>query len=187
MRDEVRVLDASGLLSERLVAVHGVGIQGTDIERFECSGAALTWCPTSNHFLFGRTVAAGLLERGIDLLLGSDSRLTGDGDLLDEIRAARRCALVDDQRLTDAVGLVSASRLCLCAPSLEPGAKADFILLARNLVEASSSDVALTVVGGIPRVARADIAGQLGGYVEKGRIRRVGGVVRWTNQQGRMA
>lgn len=185
--DEVRALADRDLLNERLVAVHGVGIRDLEIERFERSGAALAWCPTSNQFLFGRTACARLLEGGIDLLLGSDSRLTGAGDLLDEIRAARRSALVDDERLRGAVGPISAARLGLCAPSLEPGARADFILLGRSLGEARSDDIALTVVGGIPRVARADIALQLGGYCEVGRTRRLGRLVRWTYQQGRLA
>lgn len=181
---EIATLDDRGLLNERLVAVHGVGINTDGIDRFEKSGAALTWCPTSNHFLFGRTVSTKLLERDIDVLLGSDSRLTGSGDLLDEIRAARGCRLLDDDRLAASVGDISAERLDLAAPSLEPGNKADLILIGRPITEANSGDVALTVVDGIPRVARPDIAGQLGQLAERGVPRREGRVVRWTNQQG---
>jgi cytosine/adenosine deaminase-related metal-dependent hydrolase len=183
---EAAILHDRGLLNERLVAVHGVGIDAYEIDRFERSGAALTWCPSSNHFLFGRSVSAKLLDRNIDLLLGSDSRLTGAGDLLDEIQIAAKCRLVDEQRLADAVGSVSASRLGLAAPSLEPGRNADLILLAAPLSNACSNDVALTMVGGVIRVARPDIAGQLGKYAEQGHAKRLGHVVRWANQHGRM-
>lgn len=182
---ETAVLQDRGLLNERLVAVHGVAIDGSEIDRFERSGAALTWCPTSNDFLFGRTASAKLLERNVDLLLGSDSRLTGAGNLLDEIRAARCCGLVDDERLSDAVGRISASRLGLASPSLEEGGKADLILIDAPLTQARSSNVALTMVDGIVRVARASVASQLGTYAGQGHARCLEGVVRWTNQQGR--
>ena len=185
-QQETARLDEAGLLNERLIAVHGVGILGGEIDRFERSGAALAWCPTSNDFLFRRTVSAKLLDRNVDVLLGSDSRLTAAGDLLDELRAARECRLVEDRRLAQSVGEVSASRLGLAVPSLEPGSKADVILIARPIAEANSSDVALTIVEGIPRVARPDIACQLGRFAQQGHARRLGRVVRWTNQQGRI-
>ena len=184
--EETAILDDKGLLNEHLIAVHGVGIDGCEIDRFERSGAALTWCPSSNHFLFGRSVSAKLLDRNIDLLLGSDSRLTGAGDLLDELRTAARSRLIDEQRLANAVGSVSASRLGLGAHSLEQGSKADLILLAAPLSNACSNDVALTIVDGVIRVARPDIARQLGKYAKHGQAKRLGRVVRWTTQQGRL-
>jgi len=181
---EVEVLDSGGLLNKQLVAVHGVGIDETGAKRFERSGAALVWCPTSNHFLFGRTASLKLLESGIDVLLGSDSRLTGAGDLLDEMRAARAFGILDDKRLSDAVGFTCARRLGLPAPSLEPGSNADLILLGGPLTQARSEDVALTVVAGVPRVARGDIACRLGDLTEQGTTVKLAGVRRWINQQG---
>lgn len=183
---EIAILHDEGLLNERLIAVHGVGIDACEIDRFERSGAALTWCPSSNQFLFGRSVSAKLLDRNIDLLLGSDSRLTGAGDLLQEIRIAAKYGLIDEQRLAKGVGSVSASRLGLAAPSLEQGCRADLILLAAPLSNACSNDIALTMVDGVVRVARSDIARQLGKYAEQGQAKRLGRVVRWTNQEGRM-
>ena len=35
--------------------IHGVGADSDAVARLRASGAALTWCPSSNHFLFGRT------------------------------------------------------------------------------------------------------------------------------------
>ena len=85
-----------------------------------------------------------------------------------------------------AVGRTAARRLGLAEPSLEPGAKADVILLDEPLLRARSSDVALTVVEGIPRVARPDIARHLGPLAEHGKMMRQGRTVRWTNHQGRI-
>jgi cytosine/adenosine deaminase-related metal-dependent hydrolase len=178
---EVADLGQRGLLDQRLIAVHGVGIDASGVTQFHRAGSALVWCPTSNNFLFGRTAPAPLLE-GADVLLGSDSRLTGAGDLLDELRAARALQILDDERLADAVGGVCARRLGLPEPSLEPGSSADLILLGRPLAQARSADVALTVVAGVPRVARLDLARQLGVLAGHGTKMRVGGVVRWTNR-----
>ena len=181
---EISALDRRGLLNERLVAVHCVGADANGIERLRDSGAALVWCPTSNQFLFGRTAPAELLEGDTDVLIGSDSRLTGAGDLLDEIRAARAFGILDDERLRAAVGATCARRLGLPEPSLEPGSNADLILLARPLEQARAADVALTVVGGIPRVAHGAIAARLGSLAEHGTRMPIGSVVRWINQQG---
>lgn len=178
---EVAELDERGLLNDRLVAVHGVGMDNAGVERFRNAGAALVWCPTSNHFLFGRTAPGDLLGGGVDVLVGSDSRLTGAGDLLDELRAARACNLIDDERLIGAVGATAARRLGLAAPSLEPGNAADLVLIDRPLLDASASNVLLTMVGGVPRVASDDLASRLGAAGERGTRMRVGMVERWTN------
>jgi len=177
---EVEALDRMGLLSRRLIAVHGVGIAGEALARFHASGAALVWCPTSNLFLLGRTVSPALLQ-GADILLGSDSLLSGAGDLLDELQAARVLGLLDDARLADAVGITAARRLGLPLPSLDPGAPADIIVLTRPLLEARAEDVALVIVGGVPRVARPDLVPALGTLALGGGIRRQGGIERWTN------
>lgn len=178
---ELPALDRQGLLNERLIAVHGVGIDSSGVKRFHQSGAALVWCPTSNHFLFGRSAPAELLDGESDVLLGSDSRLTGEGDLLDELQAARGTRLVDDVRLADSVGATAARRLGLPEPSLEPGSSADVILLDHPITEARSRDVALTIVAGIPRVVRFDIARGLGPLADRGARMRVGAVERWTS------
>jgi cytosine/adenosine deaminase-related metal-dependent hydrolase len=177
--EEVRALAARGLLTSGLIAAHGVGVDPDGVARLRACGAAVAWCPTSNLFLFGRTAPAELLAPGIDVLLGSDSRLTGDGDLLDELRCARTLGLVDEHRLEAAVGSVAARRLGLAEPSLEPGAPADLIVLTRPLLDAGAEDVALVMVGGVPRVARPDLAASLDRHVAEPAQMRIGDIVRW--------
>ena len=178
--DEVRRLDALGLLGRNLLAVHGVGMDADAITRFRHSGAALVWCPTSNLFLLGRTVPRELLD-GIDVLLGSDSLLTGEGDLLDELRAARALELLDDARLEAAVGATTARRLGLPIPSLEPGSRADLVVLGKPLLEASSADVELVIANGVPRLAHPRLAAELDRDWPAGCPATVRGVTRWTN------
>ncbi len=150
--DEIRELDRRGFLTSRLLAVHVVGADADGIQRFRDSGAAIVWCPSSNFFLFGKTVPADLVAHGVDVLIGSDSLLTGVGSLLDELRFARTLGLLSDERLIDSVGATAARRLGLPEPSLEEGAPADVIVLRRPLLEATDADVALVIVNGVPRM-----------------------------------
>ena len=179
--DEVRELKARGLLTSRLIAVHGVGLDSQGIDSFVESGAALVWCPTSNMFLFGRTAPNALLQSGADVLLGSDSLLTGSGDLLDEIRFARAHGSLTDAQLEKAVGLTPARRLGLPAPSLDIGAPANLILLCRPLLDARAADVALVMVEGVPRVARPDLVAGLPPVADEGELIKLGSIARWAN------
>jgi len=149
---EVPLAAAAGLLDARLVAVHCVGVEQDAVASLSAAGAAVVWCPTSNAFLYGRGPAPALLGSDVDLLLGTDALLTGDGTLLDELRAAAAAGAVDEARLLGAVGAVAARRLGLPAPSLEPGSDADFVVLRRPPLEARPADVLLVVVAGLPRL-----------------------------------
>ena len=179
--DEVRALHARGLLGPELIAVHGVGLDDDEVALFRRSGAALVWCPSSNLFLFGRTAPPRLLAEEIDVLLGSDSLLTGEGDLLDELRCARATGLLAGARLEAAVGDVAARRLGLAPARLVPGERADLVVLSRPLLEASAVDVELVVAGGIVRVAAPGL--RLGLLTGTGSLATVGGVTRWTDQR----
>ncbi len=159
MADEVGELDRRGLLDEHLIAVHAVGVDTAGAARLAAARAAVVWCPTSNAFLFGRTASGQLLRSGVDVLLGSDSLLTAAGTLLDELRAARRLALMDDRSLLAAVGEVAARRLGLPVPILEPGAPADLAHFTASPLEATAADVSLVVVGGEPRYGDSEHAG----------------------------
>lgn len=177
---EVDALAELGLLRSDLIAVHGVGMDEAAVARFRASGAALAWCPSSNQFLFGRTAPRSLLAEGIDLMLGSDSLLTGAGDLLDEIRYARTLGEVEDHRLADAVGTIAARRFGLPEPSLEVGAPSDLIVLRNPILEACAQDVLLVLVDGTARVAHPALGPTLDRFVRGAEEKTVGPVTRWT-------
>ncbi|HKD24130.1 MAG TPA: hypothetical protein VKB71_19070 [Rhizomicrobium sp.] len=173
--DEVRTLAARGILSPGLVAVHAVGPDADGIALLRASGAALAWCPTSNHFLFGLTAPEALLADGMDVLLGSDSLLTGDGTLLDEIRVAR--GIISDERLLGAVGTTAALRLGIPAPKIAIGAPADLVLFRRTALDATLDDVLLVMARGEFRVLHPDLAAALG--ITGGSALEWRGVRRW--------
>jgi len=150
---EVAALRAHGLLDERLIAVHAVGVDADGIDSLRAAGAAVVWCPTSNHFLLGRTAPRALVANGLDILLGTDALLTADGTMLDELRAAAAAGYLDEHALHAAVGSTAACRLGMPEPSLRPGSHADLVLLRRPLLEATPRDVALVLVAGRPVLA----------------------------------
>jgi cytosine/adenosine deaminase-related metal-dependent hydrolase len=83
-----------GTLDGRTVLVHAVGLtrEGWDLVR--TAGASVIWCPRSNLFTLGRTLSQETIESGIPIALGTDSSLTTEGDLLDELNHCGQQSLV---------------------------------------------------------------------------------------------
>lgn len=155
---EVREAARRELLNARFVGVHLVGIDDEGVQLFRAAGAAAVWCPTSNEYLYGRTMPRALADTGVDVVLGTDSLLTGEGTLLAELRRARALGYLDDGRLARAVGATAARRFALPAPRLAPGDPADAVLLRKPLLEATPRDVGLVLVGGRPRLGDVEFA-----------------------------
>ena len=91
--DEIVRLNDLGLLTPRTVLVHALALSAADIALVREKGVSIVWCPTSNLSTYGRTLTADLLRSGIPIALGSDSAITADGDLMDEIGAASKCSI----------------------------------------------------------------------------------------------
>lgn len=89
-RSEVGRLDELGVLSERTVLVHGIGLDQPDLHRLRRRRSSLVWCPSSNLFTCGQTLAADALHSGLRVVLGTDSALTAQVDLIDEIGVAQK-------------------------------------------------------------------------------------------------
>lgn len=165
-RAELAELDRLGCLAANSVLVHGVGLGPRDIERVIAAGAAVVWCPGSNRALLGRTLDPRRLCKAGRLLLGSDSRLSGERDLLDELRLALdRYGLTPTQLLWLATR--DAARI-LGLPGrgrLSPGAHADLLIVqdhggdpVRSLLDISRSEIRAVVRDGLPRIADPDLA-----------------------------
>jgi cytosine/adenosine deaminase-related metal-dependent hydrolase len=83
--NDVSRLDQMQVLDERTVIVHGLACTAREISLINRRGASLVICPTSNSFLFGKTLSRELLTSVERLAIGSDSPITAAGDLLDEV------------------------------------------------------------------------------------------------------
>ena len=87
--EEIFRLDHMHLLDSRTVLVHGLALTPKTISLLNQRGAALIACPTSNLFLFSKTLSGEQFASVQRIALGSDSPITGKGDLLDEIQYVR--------------------------------------------------------------------------------------------------
>jgi cytosine/adenosine deaminase-related metal-dependent hydrolase len=89
-RQELWGLDRLGVLDDSTVLVHGLALDRKGVAHLRDRGASLIVCPSSNKFLYGEVPGASLLSTIEKVALGSDSPLTAEGDLLDEVRFAMR-------------------------------------------------------------------------------------------------
>ena len=163
---EIDTFDRLGCLGSNTVFIHGVAFGRSAADRVIAAGAGLVWCPSSNHFLFDATADVRAFDDADRLALGSDSRLSGERDLLDELKSAHATRQLSAEGLGRAVTTGAAQLLRLpAAGRLSAGDPADLtVLRAREtcpfdtLVGASRNDVRLTMIGGEPRVAEPLLA-----------------------------
>ena len=176
-------------LDERTVIVHGLGLDSRGLALMNSVGASLVWCPTSNVFLFGRTHDGDTIRRFSNVALGSDSPLTAQGDLLDEIRFAHESVGVPPQELYEMVTRRAARTLRLKSSegTVSVGGLADLVGVrdtglspAQTLVTLSFRDIELVVIGGRVQLASSTIFARLPRFLTTGlQPLDVEGTLRW--------
>jgi len=170
-REELSRLRELGCLGENTVLVHGVGLSPEDWISVRRAGAGLVWCPSSNLFLLGRTAPLDdFLDREpasrTSIALGTDSRLSGARDLLEELRVARAAASVEP---ADLLRMVTANAANLLrapeAGRLSPGLPADLMVIpplaedpAHALLALDRSQIRMVTVGGRPLVGAPELS-----------------------------
>jgi cytosine/adenosine deaminase-related metal-dependent hydrolase len=163
---ELAELDRLGCLAANSVLIHGVGLSKHDVDCVIAAGAAVVWCPASNLALLGQTIDPRRLCVAGRLALGSDSRLSGERDLLAELRGV---ALRDELSPRQLLGLVtSAASRILRLPlhgNLAPGSHANLVIVedrgadeAHSLVGIERNQIRAVVRDGVPRIADPDFA-----------------------------
>jgi cytosine/adenosine deaminase-related metal-dependent hydrolase len=154
-------LDALGAVGPNTVLVHGVGLTATQRQTLIERGGGLIWCPGSNNFMFGQTAQVEELAEAGKLALGSDSRLSGEFDLLNELKVAAKSGQLSPQGLFQTVTTGAARVLRLPNDGrgqLVVGGLADLVLLPpptnddyfAHLLSLSRSQLDLVMVGGKP-------------------------------------
>ena len=132
-------LDAVGLLSERLSAVHCVNVNQEDIRRLSTRGVTVVSCPKSNMKLASGIMPwSTLQDEGIKIALGSDGCASNDLlDLWEEMRSAAFLASVksgdpSDVSPADVFHAATEGGAAACrvsAGTLDPGQRADVVLV----------------------------------------------------------
>lgn len=167
-------LEELGCVRSNTLIVHGIALDSERRARLDRTGAGLVWCPSSNLMLFGQTADVEWLAQRGRVALGTDSRLSGGRDLLEELRVARACPGLSESLLESMVTGRAAALLGLNdRGALKPGLLADLLVVPadRPLSEVTRADIRLVVLGGIPRYADEAHAGMLGPPAFWARIR----------------
>lgn len=164
---ELARLDRMGCLAPNSVLVHGVGMGEQDIDRVIAVGASVVWCPGSNRRLLGRTLDPRRLHAAGRLAMGSDSRLSGARDLLEELHTEDLLGTLDRRALLALTTEAAARVLRLSRRGrLERGFVGDMVIVedrggdeVGGLVGRRRADLRAVVRDGVPRLADPDFAG----------------------------
>lgn len=163
--EEFARLDGWGCIGPNTVIVHGVGLGREAQAKLIDKGGGLIWCPSSNDFLLGTTADVSLIARARRLALGTDSRLSGEGDLLAELRYAATRQYRSVEELVRMVTTDAASLLRLSdAGVLRPGVTADFVVFPlcskkplQSIPATDRSKIRLVVLGGRAQIGDVDM------------------------------
>jgi len=162
----IDILVEHNALTEHTVMIHGIAFSRKDIELIARSGANFIWCPGSNMFMFGKTAKVKeIISAGINTSIGTDSPSSGEINLLDEIRFAKKVYQdlyheeLDDKQIVRMITVnpAKAFRMQDKIGSIERGKLGDLLVVEGNgkepytsLVNARLSDIALIFMEGKP-------------------------------------
>lgn len=130
-RSEIARLNEMEILDNRTVLVHCIGLDDPDLAILRQKKCSVVWCPSSNLFTCETTLNSNLLDSQIPMALGTDSPLTAEGDMGDEICAALRSHPRIADRIFSMVTTQPASILGLPSGSgtIREGSPADLVVV----------------------------------------------------------
>ena len=167
---EVFELHRSGALDDETIIIHGLALGKKGRALLRAANAGLVWCPSSNVFLFGRTLTSEDIRSSRRVAIGSDSPLTAKGDLLDELHFARENSGLPTEELYNSVTARPSELLRLKngEGSLRLGAQGDLFAVrdtglspADSLIGLTYQDIELVLIGGRVHMASAEMIARL--------------------------
>jgi cytosine/adenosine deaminase-related metal-dependent hydrolase len=177
-RRDVRTLERLGALDEYSVLVHGLSFSKDDIDLIKKKDAHVVWCPDSNLFMYNKTTDIKyLLEKGVNVSLGTDSPMSGGLNILFEMKVAKKhykkeygIDLPDKQLVRMVTSNPAKAFRMKNSGSLEAGKRADLVLFDgkgrdpyESIVSAQLRDIKLVIIDGSPVYGCAEYAGLFDG------------------------
>lgn len=188
-KQELYELDRLGLLDMRTVLIHGLALDEAGSDVLRSRRVSLVVCPSSNDFLFNCLPSMEILRGVENLSIGSDSPLTAEGDLLNEVRfGIRRCNIRPERAyamVTEAPA--RALRLREREGTIAAAGVGDLIAVddtglspAETLRSLSMQEVEFVMIGGCVQLASEAIFDRLPSAAREGlEALRIDGLVRW--------
>jgi hypothetical protein len=157
---EIDKLISWNLLKKRLIGVHGVAMTAKQAKKFE----AVIWCPESNYFLLNKTAPADDLKKHTTILFGTDSTLTGNWNIWNHIRLARKTNMLTDTELYGSLHLGGSSNWQTNSDdkgSVVVTKKKDMETPFDSFYATQPEDILLVVYGGLVRLFDNTMLAQL--------------------------
>lgn len=124
---EIAQLIRWNIFSRSMIAVHGVAMNENQAAAFK----ALVWCPESNYYLLNRTAPVNRLKKHLTILFGTDSTLTGNWNIRQHVRLARKTRFLTDTELYNSLTVHAAKTWKLNTGILEEDKDADLVISRR--------------------------------------------------------
>lgn len=171
---DVNTLDRQGGLGENSVLIHGIAFSEQDIDLIKSKKASVVWCGDSNMFMFNKTTNVKmLLDKGVNLCIGTDSPMSGGENILAEIKFNRKLYKkmygleLSDETIYRMITVNSAKAFRLHDHgSIKTGNVADFVVVKdrggsfiNSVVSSDLKDIMLVVINGMPAYGDIEYAG----------------------------
>ncbi|MCL1833957.1 MAG: amidohydrolase family protein [Leptospirales bacterium] len=163
--NDITTLDKKMGLGDHSVLVHGIAFSEKDMDLIKKKGASVVWCADSNIFMFNKTTNIKmLLDKKINVCIGTDSPMSGGENLLYEMRFGEKLykKLYGEELSSETiykmvtVNPAKAFRLH-DSGDIKEGNIADLIVVKdrggsyiNSVVSAELKDIMLVVINGLP-------------------------------------
>jgi cytosine/adenosine deaminase-related metal-dependent hydrolase len=129
-KDEINALLKWNLYNRKLIGIHAVAMNEKQASGF----SALVWCPDSNIFLLGQTSQINNLKNQTKILFGTDSTVSSNWNLWEQLRLAKKRNMVTDTELFDMLATTAADVWnTIGSGKLATGYNADLVIGKRNM------------------------------------------------------
>ena len=170
---DVKVLDKKGGLGDHSVLVHGLAFSESDIDLIKKRGAFVVWCGDSNMFMYNKTTNIRmLLEKKVNVCIGTDSSMSGGENLLYEMMFDKKlykklyAEELPDETIYRMVTVNPAKAFRLAdTGEIKPGYIADLLVVRdrggsyhNSFVAADLRNIMLVVINGLPVYGDAEFA-----------------------------
>ncbi|MBS3788080.1 MAG: amidohydrolase family protein [Candidatus Bipolaricaulota bacterium] len=171
----VELMHDRGYLDTGVVASHMIFLNDKEIGHVAESNVNVVWCPTVDAMVMGPSRAGELLEREVNVLLGSDGGVWNNMDLLEQARQARTSSkLVSNSMYHDKVGIDVNHTLMMLTQfgekavgkpigKLEEGYRADIIVLdpGTNILPGYDPEVSIINMASAGNVETTIVNGEI--------------------------
>jgi cytosine/adenosine deaminase-related metal-dependent hydrolase len=148
---------ADGSYGETGLLIHAMSLTDAELLEAADTGASIVWSPSSNIVLYGATAPiARILELGITVGLGPDWTLSGEDEMLSEIRFALEWARAEGVAEMATLDGAAALDLDDRVGRLEEGLRADITVFGRvgpdpygAVADSRAEDVRLVLIDGV--------------------------------------